>query len=828
MDQMPKIPTSVTIIAKDCAESLRACLESLVANYLRDDDEIIVLDTGSSDNTVEVAREFGATVLERPDLTQNESRELCAKWLPDHIEALDAHPQLKNGFLLDFAGAREIVTRAAKHDVIFWIDADDVLEEDQPGALREAVDRVFPAYKGLFLDYHYDHTKDDGTLATILKRERIVDRRQFRWVGKCHEVLIPHENDDNSTFFTDLRSRIVHQPAHRKDHIIGDIRNYTIIRKEITEAQEVDPRSIYYLGNAAWGLKRWKEAHGLYKRFMTQTGSRDDMYNAAYHIANSYLHDSVRRPTTAQQWFFQCIRYKPEDPRGYFGLARCAYLLERFAESLHWFKIGSQLPPPSLNTHAFNPHDLNTEPLKVAVLAAKNLGERDLALGFLEDLARARPRDPEVADLVKFIQRWVAGEKLTEAVESVAVNSKSVKDPENQRSVVNGIRAVATQLREVPEKLEKLGLGAIEVNPCCPVAFFCGGTVEAWGPQSVEAGIGGSEKMTIYLSRLLTKLGKPCVVYANVPQEQRGMDADGVLWRHFSEFDPTIQRDTVIFWRSPQNAMLQAPIRRRVLWCHDVQRPRDYTDAVIEVLDQVVVLTEFHANTLGPARAKLETAGKLVISRNGIDPEIYQPIAEGARDPLKCIFASSPERGVLTAIRQFQAIRELRPEATLDIFYGFTPTAIKRFAGYEYGYVPDQKCARHFYDYMEEVLTTIDNTPGVRLLNRVGFSKIAEAQKTAGIWLYPTTFDEISCMAAMEAQAAGCLVVATKHSALAETIDPKHPSIIVPTDRLFVDPQLIIDKSLALREETRRYHAERAIRRFSVEPLAKEWLYNIV
>ena len=42
--------------------------------------------------------------------------------------------------------------------------------------------------------------------------------------------------------------------------------------------------------------------------------------------------------------------------------------------------------------------------------------------------------------------------------------------------------------------------------------------------------------------------------------------------------------------------------------------------------------------------------------------------------------------------------------------------------------------------------------------------------KTARIWLYPTRFDEISCVAAMEAQAAGLCAVTTDSAALAETM----------------------------------------------------------
>ena len=53
-------PLTVTIIALDAARVLSRCLESV-----RWADEILVLDSGSSDDTVAVARRFGARVIEQ-------------------------------------------------------------------------------------------------------------------------------------------------------------------------------------------------------------------------------------------------------------------------------------------------------------------------------------------------------------------------------------------------------------------------------------------------------------------------------------------------------------------------------------------------------------------------------------------------------------------------------------------------------------------------------------------------------------------------------------------------------------------------------------------
>src|SRR5438034_9958837 len=89
------------MIVRDEEDNLGRCLDSLKGAV----DEIIVVDTGSVDRTVEIAQAHGARVFP-------------FKWIDD------------------FAAARNESLRQAQSDWVIWIDADDELVEESAGALR--------------------------------------------------------------------------------------------------------------------------------------------------------------------------------------------------------------------------------------------------------------------------------------------------------------------------------------------------------------------------------------------------------------------------------------------------------------------------------------------------------------------------------------------------------------------------------------------------------------------------------------------------------------------------------------------------------------------
>ena len=844
----PRVPVSVSMIVKNCAGSLRECLQSLKDNFLREGDEILLVDTGSTDNTIAVGRSFGARVIERPDLRKDMGG-LVKEWLPKMYDKFGGEKQFDSGCILDFAAARQIAMDHAIHDVIFWVDSDDVLVEETRGALRNVVEEhMSKDIDAIFLSYLYSFDKSDGRPTTILKRERIVDRTKYQWRGKCHETLIPLDGTVSRGvgWFENLRSAIVHKHG-RSDHQLSDIRNYCIIRTEI-EADLVagrapDVRSIFYMANALRGLLMYPECITMYNKALDLSGSRDDRFSAAYYICITYLSPDLQRPIEALDYAFRCVQLKPEDPRAYFAVARCYHILGKHADSMRFFDFGRSIPEPKDTLHSYDPEHIHTLPYFIAISAAKELNDEDRTKELTSAINKHRPDHPDVKAITCGVQNWLAGCALFRSVQAVTINMR----PEGTDGPIKAARRVVELLPEVPENLEKVGIGKLEpVDPrltvkCSytdesgavvsetkaaslddDVAIWCGHSLEAWGPES--DGIGGSEKAVIQMAPRLQARGLNVTVYCNVPPAQRGLRADGVVWRHWSELNQERPRGAVIFWRGVSALESPWPIRKRIYWGHDCQRAEHWTDACIAAADDIWFLTKFHAKTLG-GETLARTESKIWYTRNGIDSDLFAAPGTIPRKDTRVVYCSSPDRGVMTAIKTFQAAFKDIKDAELHIAYGFNRNFQALAAKLEYGRVSDMDRDISFYDYQKLVMAEVDKDPRIAYHGRMTGADLANLMKGSKVWLYPTRFNEISCMSAMEAQAAGCAIVASDTGALAETIDWAHDGVHK------VSPDNLTQCANRLRQASFEPSpiglAKAAQDRFSYEKLADEWLVRI-
>lgn len=147
---------SLCMIVRDEEDMLPATLEAVKDAV----DEMIIVDTGSTDATIEIARSFGATVIER-------------EWTGD------------------FAAARNVSLEAATGDWFLYLDADEVLAKEDVPKLRELASQTWR--EAFYLhETNYTGTEEAGAALVHSALRLIRNRPEYRFVGSLHEQIALH------------------------------------------------------------------------------------------------------------------------------------------------------------------------------------------------------------------------------------------------------------------------------------------------------------------------------------------------------------------------------------------------------------------------------------------------------------------------------------------------------------------------------------------------------------------------------------------------------------------------------------------------------------
>jgi glycosyltransferase involved in cell wall biosynthesis len=179
---------SVCLIAKNEATTLPRMVASL-SEFKQRGGEIWVLDTGSTDNTIEVAKSLGCKV----EVVGDKFRIKIDKDLADKINKKfiieGEAPVVKEGeSLFDFASARNYIADFASNDWIWMPDCDEMftvlnLDEVEKAISEEGV-------TGLEYEFIFSHD-NLGHAVIKFRHSKMYNRKVEKWVHIIHEILAP-------------------------------------------------------------------------------------------------------------------------------------------------------------------------------------------------------------------------------------------------------------------------------------------------------------------------------------------------------------------------------------------------------------------------------------------------------------------------------------------------------------------------------------------------------------------------------------------------------------------------------------------------------------
>jgi GT2 family glycosyltransferase/tetratricopeptide (TPR) repeat protein/SAM-dependent methyltransferase len=272
---------SLCMIVRDNARTLPACLESIRPWV----DEMVVVDTGSTDDTPRIAERLGARVVHFP-------------WCDS------------------FAAARNESLRHARGAWVFWMDSDDVIDADNGRQLRELARRAAdPAILGYGVQVHCPGPGADGeTDITVVDHVKLFrNRPDLRFQGRIHEQILPAiRRAGGDVALTDLfvvHAGCDHSPEGQRKKLERDLR---LLHLELRE-QPDHPFTLFNLGMTHADVGEYEKAVDYLTRSLQHCGPTDSHLRKVYALL-VHCHTQRRRYPAAWETCQEGRRRFPADP----------------------------------------------------------------------------------------------------------------------------------------------------------------------------------------------------------------------------------------------------------------------------------------------------------------------------------------------------------------------------------------------------------------------------------------------------------------------------------------------------------------------------------
>ena len=230
-----EVHLSLCMIVKNEEQALPNCLGGVQGLI----DELIVVDTGSTDRTVEIARNFGAKVY--------------------HFEWRD-----------DFAAARNESIKYATGDWILWLDADDILPEKYHGTIRQLLE--YPKDQAFF--FRLENIGGDESSCYQLRM--FPNLPGVKYTMPVHEQVLPSLVQLGASKMVNLDVSVIHTGYTDAETIAAKNARYMKIMEEWLGKEPQDYVTRSHLARTYHTDGRYEDAIREYRIVINDSPCREE------------------------------------------------------------------------------------------------------------------------------------------------------------------------------------------------------------------------------------------------------------------------------------------------------------------------------------------------------------------------------------------------------------------------------------------------------------------------------------------------------------------------------------------------------------------------
>ena len=297
---------SLCMIIKNEEKVLDRCLKS-AQNIV---DEIIIVDTGSSDNSKKIAKKYTNKIYD-------------FEWCDD------------------FAKARNFSFSLASNEYIMWLDADDIIPKSSQRKILNLKENM--SADTYMIKYKMLDKKNKVNL--IFYRERIIKNCTLsNWQGVVHECITPFGKIE----YLDCA---IH---HKKYKITNPNRNLEIY-KNIVKNRELNTRELYYFARELYDHKKYRKSIQIFKEFLSnKNGWIENVIDAYYMIAQCYL--ILNKPNLALKNVTKLLNLVEPKPNICCLIGDILLTQSRYKLSTYWYILATKQKINTISGAFINPY----------------------------------------------------------------------------------------------------------------------------------------------------------------------------------------------------------------------------------------------------------------------------------------------------------------------------------------------------------------------------------------------------------------------------------------------------------------------------------------
>ena len=328
---------------------------------MKEADDIYVLDTGSTDATVNELKKRNVHV----------SKAIINPWR------------------FDVARNKSLEVIPDKYDIYVCTDLDEVF---LPGWRKHLEDNWNKNYTRVRYNYNWKLDENDKPIVNFYLDK--IHIKGYKWVNPVHEVL--SYNKEN--YLTIDNIVLNHYPDSTKSRS-----SYLPLLELSVKEDPHNDRNMHYLGREYMFYKKWNECISTLKKHLNMKNAtwKDERCASMRFIARSYI--ALKKPSLARLWYKKAIKEAPYLRDPYIELGLLLYQNKNYESAIYYIERALEIKknPKSYINEIFS---YNETPYDILSVCYYNLNDYNKAYKNVLKAHKINPNDKRIENNLNIIK----------------------------------------------------------------------------------------------------------------------------------------------------------------------------------------------------------------------------------------------------------------------------------------------------------------------------------------------------------------------------------------------------------------------------------------